>query len=526
MRENLPVTQYEIRVSATQNILSTTQPDGKIKYINQDFLDISGFTKDELIGQDHNIVRHPDMPPAAFKGLWDTVNNHDSWLGLVKNRCKNGDHYYVSAFASPIIKDNKIFEIQSVRTMPNQETIERADVIYPQLKEDKTPRVLNDNFLTLTNKTLIFLAVVFSLTLASLSLGSTQTIFAAITALGLISLVGSFFILAPFRQLVTQAKAIHTDNVGRYIYTGKNSDIGQIQFAFIYQNAEASSLIGRMSDSAKQLKISTVSLSAVVESNDKAADTQFSMTDRAAAAIEEMSMSVQEVARNASSASDAANDSLAITKASQIKLNQNKDSILKLSEEVSTAATLIESLRKSSNDITSVLDVIRGIAEQTNLLALNAAIEAARAGDAGRGFSVVADEVRSLATSTQVSTEEIQKMIETLQTGTKDAVDSMTSSQKHAIICANESQEMVSQLNEIRGSVGNITDMAAKIATAVDQQSSVATEISNNLLDIRQLAQENLESTVAADACQSFDLMATDMDELANQFWNKKMSNK
>jgi len=111
MKENLPVTQTEVRVSVSQNILSTTQPDGKIKYINQDFLDISGFTKEELIGQDHNIVRHPDMPPAAFKGLWDTLHEQRSWLGLVKNRCKNGDHYYVSAFASPIIKEGEIVEI-------------------------------------------------------------------------------------------------------------------------------------------------------------------------------------------------------------------------------------------------------------------------------------------------------------------------------------------------------------------------------------------------------------------------------
>ena len=118
MQENLPVTQKEIPVSKAQNILSTTQPDGKIKYVNQDFLDISGFSKEELDNKDHNIVRHPDMPPAAFKGLWNAVQSHDSWLGIVKNRCKNGDHYYVSAFVTPIIKNNTVFEVQSVRTKP------------------------------------------------------------------------------------------------------------------------------------------------------------------------------------------------------------------------------------------------------------------------------------------------------------------------------------------------------------------------------------------------------------------------
>lgn len=525
MRENLPVTQKEVKVSSTQNILSTTQPDGKIKYINQDFLDVSGFTKDELINQDHNIVRHPDMPPAAFKGLWDTIHNHDSWLGVVKNRCKNGDHYYVSAFATPIIKNGKIFEIQSVRTKPDEDTVERADKLYPLLMKGKNPSVLKDSKLTLTNKFILLQLLCFAAVLAVTFLSSANAVF-AVPFIGALSIAASFYLLKPFRELVKKSKKIHTDNVARYIYTGGSNDFSQINLALIYQAAESTSLIGRMSDSAKQIKNGTVSLSQAVDANTSAADNQFSMTDQAAAAVEEMSASVHEVAQNASNAATAASESLSITKTSQQKLNKNKDSILKLSNEVSAAATLIESLRKSSNDITSVLDVIRGIAEQTNLLALNAAIEAARAGDAGRGFSVVADEVRSLATRTQVSTEEIQNMIEALQTGTKDAVESMTSSQKQAMLCADESEQMVDQLQEISTSVDNITDMAAKIAAAVDQQSSVATEISGSLLDIRQLAQENLKSTVAADACDSFDVMATDMDELALQFWSKKVDHK
>jgi PAS domain S-box-containing protein len=517
MRENLPITQQEVRVSTTQNILSTTQPDGKIKYINQDFLDVSGFSKEELINKDHNIVRHPDMPPAAFKSLWDTIHSHDSWLGIVKNRCKNGDHYYVSAFASPIIKNGKIFEIQSVRTKPDADAVQRANKVYPSLKQGKISADIKNSLFTLTNKFILLQMFCFATLLFTVSFTSINPLL-LVLIVGIIAITGSILLLKPFRDLVKKSKAIHTDNVARYIYTGGNDDISQINFSLIYQAAESTSLIGRMSDSAKQLKEGTLSLSEAVSANTSAADNQFSMTDQAAAAVEEMSASVHEVAQNASSAAKAANESLTITKTSQQKLNQNKDSILKLSNEVSAAAALIESLRKSSNDITSVLDVIRGIAEQTNLLALNAAIEAARAGDAGRGFSVVADEVRSLATRTQVSTEEIQKMIEALQSGTKDAVESMTSSQKQAMTCADESEQMVDQLQEINISVDNITDMASKIAAAVDQQSSVATEISASLLDIRQLAQENLESTVAADACSSFNTMATDMDELAIQF--------
>ncbi|EPJ47411.1 MAG: hypothetical protein OFPII_12980 [Osedax symbiont Rs1] len=525
MQENLPVTQKEISVSEAQNILSTTQPDGKIKYINQDFLDISGFSKEELDNKDHNIVRHPDMPPAAFKGLWNAVQNHDSWLGIVKNRCKNGDHYYVSAFVTPIIKNNTVFEVQSVRTKPTQDAVDRANEVYPQLKDNKTARALNNSPLTLTSKFVLLQLVVLIISVLTLLFFPVKTALIVIPIAGIISMILTFFLLKSFRLLVNKSKKIHQNNVARYIFTGGSNDIAQIELALIYQAAETSSLIGRMSDSAKQLKEGTRGLNEAVKSNDESADIQFNMTDRASAAIVEMSASVQEVAKNANNTATAANESLLITKSSESQLNLNKASILKLAEEVSSAAKIIDGLRQSSNEITSVLDVIRGIAEQTNLLALNAAIEAARAGDAGRGFSVVADEVRSLATRTQDSTAEIQNMIEALQNGTKQAVVSMTTSQERASVCADESEQMVKQLQDIRSSVGNITEMADNIATAVDQQSTVATEISSNLQEIRKLAQENLESTVAADASDSFSHMATDMDELAMQFWNKKVSN-
>ncbi|EPJ43417.1 MAG: hypothetical protein OFPII_41840 [Osedax symbiont Rs1] len=522
MRENLPVTEKEIKVLELQNILTTTQPGGKIKYINQDFLDISGFSEEELLNKDHNIVRHPDMPAAAFKGLWSTIKNHHSWLGIVKNRCKNGDHYFVSAFVTPIIKNGSIFEIQSIRTKPTQDAIDRADILYPQLKTGKTPKVLKNSALTLTTKFILLQLLTLLITAAIFWFTASQTTLLILPVIGFISMFFTFLLLKPFRRLVQKSKKIHDDNVARYIYTGAANDIAQIDLALIYQAAETSSLIGRMSDNATQLKEGAVSLDKAVKFNGSTADTQFKMTDQASVAIEEMSASVQEVAKNANNAAAAANESLLITKSSEQQLNKNQASILKLSSEVSSAATIINDLHKSSKDITSVLIVIRSIADQTNLLALNAAIEAARAGDAGRGFSVVADEVRSLATRTQVSTEEIENIIEVLQTGTEKAVKSMVTSQEHASICAKESELMVKQLEGIRSSVGNITGMTGNIAVAVEQQSSVATEISENLLEIRQLAQESLESTVAADASQSFSKMATDMDELAMQFWNKK----
>ncbi|MGB1237533.1 MAG: methyl-accepting chemotaxis protein [Pseudomonadales bacterium] len=520
MRQNLPVTQKEQVFSNKDNILSTTDPQGKITYVNHDFIKISGFEKDELLGQDHNIVRHPDMPPAAFKSLWETARNGDSWIGIVKNRCKNGDHYFVSAFVTPIFKQGKLTEIQSVRTKPKASQIKRASVLYQQLNKGKTPRKLRDNKFTFTAQLITIQALAGAGSVAAVQ---AQLGWPAVLAIAASACVATFFTLAPFRRLVNKAKGIRTDNLAKYVYTGRTDCVAQIDFALNYLEAESSSLIGRMSDTATQLNLGSSDLTVAVNETQTGANNQFAMTDQAAAAVEEMSMSVQEVAENALTASNAATDSLSVVNSSKDKLDQNRNSIIKLSDQVSDAANLIENVRKSSQEITSVLDVIRGIAEQTNLLALNAAIEAARAGDAGRGFSVVADEVRSLATRTQHSTEEIQGMIETLQQGTHQAVSSMQSSQSQASDCAKQSEDMVLALDNITGSVTNINDMAGQIAAAVHQQSAVATEISNNLSEIRSLAETNIiTSENGATTCKNFNSMSSDMNELAIQFWDKK----
>ena len=135
MKKNLPVTGVEEDYPESINILSTTDPKGMIRYVNDDFIKLSGFNEDELLNHNHNIVRHPDMPPAAFADLWDNIKQEQPWMGIVKNRCKNGNHYWVNAYVSPIIRDGKIVEYQSVRRKPSREQINRADALYGQLNE-------------------------------------------------------------------------------------------------------------------------------------------------------------------------------------------------------------------------------------------------------------------------------------------------------------------------------------------------------------------------------------------------------
>jgi len=144
MRMNLPVTGRDVSISDTANILSTTDLNGDISYVNPDFIKISGFDEDELLGQHHNIVRHPDMPREAFADLWSSVRGGNSWMGMVKNRCKNGDHYWVSAFVTPISRNGRVVEYQSVRTKPQPAQIAAAEGLYAQLRDQLPHRIVAD----------------------------------------------------------------------------------------------------------------------------------------------------------------------------------------------------------------------------------------------------------------------------------------------------------------------------------------------------------------------------------------------
>lgn len=137
--KNYPVTGHEPDFASDAIILSTTDLKGRITYCNKDFIDVSGFTENELYGKAHNIVRHPDMPPLAFADLWSNLKAGKNWMGMVKNRCKNGDHYWVNAYAMPILENGTAVEYQSVRTKPTREQIQRAERLYPKLMEERLP---------------------------------------------------------------------------------------------------------------------------------------------------------------------------------------------------------------------------------------------------------------------------------------------------------------------------------------------------------------------------------------------------
>ena len=232
-----------------------------------------------------------------------------------------------------------------------------------------------------------------------------------------------------------------------------------------------------------------------------------------------MTTTIQEVARNAAEAANAATTALAQTEKGQGVVQSTIDSIGGLASEIDRAASVINELEAQSVNIGSVLDVIRGIAEQTNLLALNAAIEAARAGEQGRGFAVVADEVRTLASRTQESTEEIQGMIESLQTGSQQAVKVMQESNVQAQTTVEQASEAGGALSDISSSVTTINDMNMQIANAAEEQGLVSEEVNRNVIRMNDEQGRVSESSAQISrAGEDLAQLAAQLQQLVQQF--------
>jgi methyl-accepting chemotaxis protein len=289
---------------------------------------------------------------------------------------------------------------------------------------------------------------------------------------------------------------------------GFNSFVGKIHGA-----------VAQVNDSASRIAASSEQLLQIADTNSNDIARQTEETQQMATAITEMTATVQEVARSASEAADAASHADSESQAGAEVVNQTIASIGDLVSEVEAAVSVISNLESESENIGMVLDVIRNIADQTNLLALNAAIEAARAGEQGRGFAVVADEVRSLASRTQESTQEIQQMMERLQNGTSEAVRVMNSSQEKTRETVEKAQLAGESLESIKASVSTIHAMNTQIASAAEEQGVVANEINQNVVNIADISQKTAQgSTHSAEASRTLAALGDEMHGLVKQF--------
>lgn len=521
MLNNSAVTQRNIPVPADCNILSTTDLKGRITSVNQEFIDISGYSAKELIGHGHNILRHPDMPAAAFEHLWQTIQAGQSWRGVVKNRCKNGDHYWVDAFVSPIYEQGKIVEYQSVRRQPSEEQISRAEALYAQLQQGKSPNTRPHNLTaSLVKLNLIPAAIAVALSL-TLALSQTMIIWMLVASV-LLSLSAQLWLLSPFSEVKSSRNDTLTTQILQYIYCGSRHPAATITFNLQKLKGEQAALTGRMCFVADQLQDSSSQVSVYMKKLDDNIQAQFSETEQVATAMHQMTASITDVAANAQINADTGvelqsgfDNCLQISTQSHHLINRLQSSLIQ-------ADSKLSELADNSQRITGVLEVITALADQTNLLALNAAIEAARAGDAGRGFSVVAAEVRELANRTQQSVSEIGKIVSGIKHSSQQTIDAMAQGKKLGDECVVQTDMLANAITQLSQQTQHSIDASRLIAVAVQQQSTVAEAINYSMHQISELAANNHE---VSQTCQHHakHLYQTghDFGLLTNYFWRK-----
>lgn len=305
----------------------------------------------------------------------------------------------------------------------------------------------------------------------------------------------------------------------RRLAYAKQDELGQLASGFNRFLDKLQPIIGEVKSSVQDARNTADQSAAIAAQTSAGMEQQYRQVDQVATASHEMSATAQDVARSAAQAAHAARDADEATRQGLKVIDQTTGSIDNLAADMSSAMLQVEGLAVSSEKIGSVLEVIRAIAEQTNLLALNAAIEAARAGEAGRGFAVVADEVRNLARRTQESVEETRQVIEHLQSGTQEVVSTMSSNHRQAQNSVEHVSQAVTALRRIGEAVTVISDMNLQIASAAEEQSAVAEEINSNVATIRDVTESlSGQANESARVSQSLNSLANQQQRLMDQF--------
>ncbi|MCL1067068.1 methyl-accepting chemotaxis protein [Shewanella olleyana] len=500
-------------------LLSTTVLNGNIKYANKAFADISEYSTEELHGQPHNIVRHPDMPKVAFKALWDRVKGGNPWCGIVKNKTKTGKYYWVNAYISPVFENGRLHELQSVRRKPCPAHIKSAESIYQQLNEGKEPAAITPPLFSFTGA--LCLWAVFISLIGVISSLLMPTLVAAFF-IPLLAGFGIYFLTRPLKDLETKATNIIDDPIACGIFSSSQNEIGKIDLALNYLVTEMGGVVGRMADSATSISEESQQLNETIANTRERVQEQTQQTSQAATAMEEMTTSFAEVNENTRQTAQEITTSQTAANLGHNSMVKVVCSIGELRKEVVHFSTVVNTIERDSKSIVGVLGEIKGIAEQTNLLALNAAIEAARAGESGRGFAVVADEVRQLSKRTSDSTAEIENIVSNFQQSTKKTTEAMEAGQRQADTSVALAEEADGAFDKLLVSINRIQEMAELNAAAMSQQTTVAGEISRSILQIDELSNQSLTQTENTQVkCEQMNRLSNKTSHLSKQFWKQ-----
>jgi aerotaxis receptor len=287
VKVNLPVTQTEQPLKPDSTLISTTNIKGITTCANQDFIDISGFGEDELVGKNHNVVRHPDMPPEAFANLWATLKAGKAWMCIVKNRCKNGDYYWVDAYVAPIFENDTIVGYQSVRTKPERKYVEQASKLYKQIREEKRVKRFWSSF-GMTARAFLGTSIILILTLGLLGitgqLSMTALFLSLLPALGL-SAIFARMVANPVIRAAEESKSIVDNDLLQNVYFGAVNEVNQLRLANRFLQARIKTMRGRVSEYAKELERAVEKTAATADQTNQGIHVHQAETDQVATAI-------------------------------------------------------------------------------------------------------------------------------------------------------------------------------------------------------------------------------------------------
>ncbi|MEC3767521.1 methyl-accepting chemotaxis protein [Cupriavidus sp. SS-3] len=508
MRNNQPVTQREYPLSPSDYLISRTDLKGRITFANRTFIEASGFAAEELLGAPHNLVRHPDMPPEAFADLWQDLQAGRTWMGVVKNRRKNGDFYWVNATVTPTRVDGRVVGYTSVRSMATREQVQAAGAAYARFRAGRADglairhgavvrtglRGLVQGLLRLNLKRRILWAQAGGLAwfLAALvaveALGGTAAASLRPWLWGgfALALAWSFaagtMLLArverPVRDMLDFALRMGAGDLTTRFEHRSGDEIGALAQAMQTMQRSLLSVVHEIQEGMASISTATRQVAAGNNDLSQRTEQQAASLEQTASSMEELTSTVRQNADNARQASGlAANAS---------------DTALRGGEVVGRVVQTMDEINDASKKIVDIIGVIEGIAFQTNILALNAAVEAARAGEQGRGFAVVAGEVRSLAQRSANAAKEIKGLIG----------DTVARVDNGSALVGQAGQTM----EEIVQAVKSVTDIMAEISAASAEQSSGIEQVNQAVAQMDEGTQQNAalveEAAAAAGALE------------------------
>lgn len=508
MRRGQTVVDQERTFSDKLELVSTTDTRGVITYANDAFCEVAGYSVDELEGKNHNIVRHPDMPKAAFKDMWDSLQRGHSWRGVVKNLCKDGKYYWVDAFVTPIMENGKCVGYQSVRVKPKAEWVTRASALYAKINQGQTS-VLREWFTA--SKHMFALATVF---IAAIAAGWFSGVWAGVVVL-LVTGILAFLYSAELFSLPAKEQALkqHFDSVSRLVYAGKGTG-SVFEFQLGLEQALQRTVLGRTQDAANKLRAIADQSLDFAHQTSSGIEQQRNGVERICVAITQLTQSSQAVTGITEQTSESIQQTNQQCGQAKALILQGRDKVKDLSGIVERASSTADSLMQATDNVGRIMGEIEAIAEQTNLLALNAAIEAARAGESGRGFAVVADEVRALSTRTQESAGNIVKSMDLMKNTLTEWVQTMRETRDNALVSVEQADASSQAIEQIYSMIEAIDRNSQQIMQAVLSQDAVCRDIEVNVSGIGEVAESNTRLAEAMSA--SSETLNRNIKQLSN----------